>query len=632
MTLVQVLADELTVHMTCDFRLTDARTGALVLDTAHKLVTAGRVGTVLIGVTGVAHLEGQPIAEWIVRAVGRRETGLTLDEVVEQLRETSAGPLASIRDAGVRRTTFVVAGHVGTQTRICLVSNFEAIVNGQIQRSPLATRTVAVSSVKPKTPWYLATGAAGAVPSSSREEARTLLRSHASPEVIQSKLAAINASASSVAREISEGCYAESRDALGRGSGQPFLTGSHQGDFIPPAEADMLRRTGITLNRRIGAGGRPMPIRLVSSTSVVVGTGEKYYQGQLRLAPDDAEVWTGFGADLEARGKLAEATAAYVRACEIDPGLAAPHANLARRSWLDSHDADEAERLYRTALELWGEGVPPWVLGDYAAFRFDAFEDADGAEDYFRRAAAYKSYPFGKARLGDHILRTGGQRAAATQLFEVALREGGGNADVLCIVGLAEVHYLGSRQAGRVKIERACTLDPKRELYLRSAAEVCLLNGDGNSAAYYFRKAAGRGAAGWDIECGWALALLLGDKVDGAWRHLNRALEGDVPERYVPILEMNVAATLYAMGRKEDAVRRLLALLTDLTTLDPGWELEVLAMLEVAGRGQGGGRFEQLVGQGANDDALTLTGMVVRGTNSERERAAHFAEIIRATS
>lgn len=631
MTLVQVLADELNIHMACDFRLTDARTGALVLDTAHKLVSAGPFGTVLVGVTGVAYLEGQPIAEWVVRTLGRPNGVPTLDKVVEHLREAAEGPLANIRDAATRRTTFVVAGHVGTQARICLVSNFEVFLNGQIQRSPLAASTVAASSVKPKSPLYLATGAAYAVPSSSRHEATTLLRSHAGPEVIREKLAEINAAASAVATEISEGCYAESRDASGRGSGQPFLTESHPGDFIPPAQADMLRQMGITLNRKVGPDGKPMPIRVVSSTSVFVGSGEKYFQGQLRLTPNDAEVWTGYGADLEARGKLTEATAAYVRASELDPNLAAPYANLARRSWLDSHDAAEADRLYRTALDLWAEGVPPWVLGDYGAFRFDAFEDAAGAEGYFRRAAAFEDYPFGKARLGDHILRTGGERNVAERLFEEALRDGPDNGDTLCIVGLAEVRHLGARESGRAKIERACTLDPTRELYLRSAAEVCLLCADGISAAYYFRKAARRGATGWDFECSWALALLLADKVEGARRHLARALAEDVPENYGPIVEMNMAAILYATGRKEDAVLRLQELLNGSVALNPAWELEILAMLDVANRGQDADRFKELMAQGATDDPLTLTAMVVRGTDSERRRATHLAELIKRT-
>ncbi len=40
MTLVQVVADEKSVHMACDFRLTDQRTRQKITNTAHKLVTA----------------------------------------------------------------------------------------------------------------------------------------------------------------------------------------------------------------------------------------------------------------------------------------------------------------------------------------------------------------------------------------------------------------------------------------------------------------------------------------------------------------------------------------------------------------------------------------------------------------
>jgi len=39
MTLVQVLADETSVHMACDFRLTDPDTRQPVTNDAHKLVT-----------------------------------------------------------------------------------------------------------------------------------------------------------------------------------------------------------------------------------------------------------------------------------------------------------------------------------------------------------------------------------------------------------------------------------------------------------------------------------------------------------------------------------------------------------------------------------------------------------------
>ena len=71
MTLILMLASEDQVHMTCDFKLTDARTGKPLSFDAHKLVPVAQGSLqAVVGVTGLATLDGENVGSPDV-SVGR---------------------------------------------------------------------------------------------------------------------------------------------------------------------------------------------------------------------------------------------------------------------------------------------------------------------------------------------------------------------------------------------------------------------------------------------------------------------------------------------------------------------------------------------------------------------------------
>ena len=158
MTLVQVVANEKSVHMACDFRLIDQHAGRKIDSSAHKLVTAQTVhGPALIGVTGIAFLDGKPVGDWIAEATGTLGATSSIEELLDALREAE-GALAQLPSTVDRSHTFMVGTFVGSQALIALVSNFEKFVDGRISRTSSAETSMTISSIKPKGAVFFATG------------------------------------------------------------------------------------------------------------------------------------------------------------------------------------------------------------------------------------------------------------------------------------------------------------------------------------------------------------------------------------------------------------------------------------------------------------------------------------------
>jgi hypothetical protein len=121
-TLVQVLADETSLHMACDFCLSDHRTKKVVRNDAFKLITIARPsGWALIGVTGNGYLDGKLIGQWITEAVGWLDGPGSVDDAVYALASKAETPLSRITNAVQRCQTFVVGAMIGTQARVSLV-------------------------------------------------------------------------------------------------------------------------------------------------------------------------------------------------------------------------------------------------------------------------------------------------------------------------------------------------------------------------------------------------------------------------------------------------------------------------------------------------------------------------------
>jgi len=104
-TLVQVLADETSPHMACDFCLSDPDTGEVRRNDAFKLITVGRPSAwAFVGVTGVGILEGKLIGDWIAEAVGWLDGPGSIDDVVDDLATKAGAPLSRIIDRSVAAT------------------------------------------------------------------------------------------------------------------------------------------------------------------------------------------------------------------------------------------------------------------------------------------------------------------------------------------------------------------------------------------------------------------------------------------------------------------------------------------------------------------------------------------------
>jgi Tfp pilus assembly protein PilF len=625
-TLVQVLADENSLHMACDFCLSDYRTKRVVRNDAFKLITIARPSvSAYIGVTGNGFLEGKLIGQWIAQAVGWLDGPGSIDDVVEALASKAETPLSRIADAVQRRHTFVVGAMIGTQTRVSLVSNFEFFVEGQIRRNPTADTQLTVTSIKPKSAQLFATGAGAAITASERGQLETMLRSNAAEEGIQERLSQVNAEVSRRTITVSAGCYVASLHATGHGSSRPFLTDDQKGDFIPPEVEELFRRMGVGLQRAIGPDGKPAPLIVSGSTSAMGGGSPEYFREQLKLQPRDAQLRDRHGFYLVSKGKLDEAMNEFELAKTLDPSYAPAIAHLAQQYWLHRRDTAEAERLYAEAVDAAGPSVSAWILSDFAVFCDEGLAETQRARELHERAIGADNFPLAKASLGYFLLKHGQEIERGNSLLADALDEQPGNPQILRLVGQADWFYRGDREAGRERVVKACILNPADVRALRMAADMCLVLGDGASAAYYYRKLMKRCPADWQIEANYGLALLMDRKPDGALRRLSRARRM-VPNE--PVVLTNTAATLWALRRKAEATALMRQILSQAPP--PEIEIEVLAMLRVAAppAAKEMTRLRHLISSGHHGDGNTIRIMGRGGPKADRDVGLQVADVI----
>jgi Tfp pilus assembly protein PilF len=625
-TLVQVLANETSLHIACDFCLTNPYTGEVVRNDAFKLISVARPSvSAFIGVTGVGVLEGKLIGQWIAEAVGWLDGSGSIDDIVDVLASKAETPLSRIADAVHRRHSFVVGAMIGTQARISLVSNFEAFVMGQIQRTPTASIMLTVTSIKPKSPQLFVTGAANLVTASEREQLELMLKSNSAETAIQEQLSQVNAEVSRRTHTVSAGCYVASLHATGRGSARPFLTEEQTGDFIPPEFQEMFRRAGLQLKPEIGPDGRPLPIRMEGSTSMTGGASPEYFREQFKLQPDSAELWNNYGSFLAGKRKFDEAMDAFEHAMALDASYVTAIANLAKQRWMHRGDRAESDRLYAHAIRTAEPSVPSWILSDYGVFCDEGLADSDRARDLHNRAAEDVEYPLGKARFALFLLKNGEDSERADSLLTEALVKQPENPDILFLCGQADWFYKGDREGARAKLQKACTLNPPGPEIWRLTGDVSLVLGDGASAAYYYRKAIKRGASGWLIHCNYGLALLVDRKPDGSLRQLTKA------RRYAPNqpdVLTNMAASLSALRRDTEAASLMRQVLSQPPPLEI--EVEVLAMLRLTAPPavQEMVRLRELIASGVHGDGNTLRSMVFRSPRQDRDLAFQLADIV----
>jgi Tfp pilus assembly protein PilF len=533
MTLVQVLADETSVHMSCDFRLTDPYTRFSIQDDAHKLVQVNRFSwSALVGVTGISTIDQMPIGQWMAQITSSETSPKGLFNALRQAEPF----LLRISDPVLRRHTFVIAGIRGSQSFVAYVSNYESIDTGRVPRRKYADRNLRLSITKPKRPRLFLAGDSDTVAATERNELELALRAGGSNSLLQARMSELNAKVShrTAARgfqTVSEGCYVASLDATGRGSSRPFLTVDQQGDFIPPDVSELLRQAGLAFRAKTGPDGRPMPIRVVQSASGRINPSARYFQEQLKLQPHNSELWNNYGAWLSAQGRSADAIKAFEEAVRLDPKNVMAVANLAKRLWLDRDDVEGADRFYARAIAESEPATPTWILSEFANFLARDGGDTQRAALYHAQAASDDDYPLAKARYGWFIATQDGDLDRAVELINESLAKEPNSIESLMLG--ARVDWLRRDLDGaRSKLERACSLDQNNAEALIFHADVIQVQGDPRTAIHYYRRALRRGGGHKHARGNYGLALLAVGKPQDAIRQLGRAaasLPDDLP-------------------------------------------------------------------------------------------------------
>lgn len=630
MTLVQVLADENSVHMACDFRLTDPFSRRTIQNDAHKLITARTAtGSALIGVTGIAVLDGKPIGDWIAEKTGGLSLRSSVEDLLDALRQADKA-VASLRGAQDRRLTFMIGTFVGSQTFVALVSNFEQFVDGRIQRAETPDGTMTVSGVKPKSAVFFATGDASSIRAAERQELALSLRSGASDEQIHDEMRQLNVAVSTRTSTVSPGCYTSSLHATGSGSSRPFLTDEQPGDFIPPEFALMMKKLGIRLNRKTGPDGKPMPIRVDQSASGRTGSSPEYFREQLKLQPDNAEIWNNYGSFLVSRRRYDNAISAFEKAHELDPSYVTATANLAKRVWLHQGDIVRAHQLYQEALAVAEPSVPSWILSDFAIFCDEALSDSDQAAGLHDRASRDENYPLAAALRALFLFKSDIDSLKGKELLAIALEKQPDNPQILRLAGQIDFFYLQDPAAALQKLHKACSLAPNDDYLLRLTADVCLTTGDSFSAAYYYRKLIKLQDYDAEVHGNYGLALLMERKSEGAHRHLSKA------SRVAPdnlTIRVNLAAALWTRRKRSEAVALIRSIMDP--TSPPQIELEASAlfyMAEPRSAKETASRMKQLITDGIQADGTTLRAMFLEGSQGERKAADQLAKIIEGKS
>jgi tetratricopeptide (TPR) repeat protein len=613
--------------MCCDFRLTDPFTRKVVDNEAHKLVSAStRHGYALIGVTGIAFLGGMPVGDWIANTTGKLGQFVPIEEVCAELKNAEK-ILATLKGAQDRRLTFMVGTFVGSQALLAIVSNFEKFTNGKIVRTNSAEAVMTISKLKPKSPAFFATGDADSIQRPEQDQLVLALRSGATDDQIQEKLRAINEAVSARTNTVSSGCYASSLHVTGAGSGQPFLTDEQKGDFIPRDFAYTLKQLGLQLNPAIGPDGKPMPIRMRQSATGRSGGSREYFREQLKLQPENAEVWNNYGSYLMSLGNRREGLEAFEKALMIDPGYWVAAANVAKQVWRQQGNVQRADRLYGEALAAQEPSPPSWLLIDFAILCAEALSDIDKAAEFHQRASADVNNPVALAHEALFILRYKTDKQGAAELLKSALQRQPDNSLILALAGQADFFYFGNTEAALDKLHKASSLAPNEGFILRLTADVCASAGDSASAVYYYRKAIAREEYSAETHGNYGLALLMERKLSGALQHLTGAAKSDSQNLAI---QANLAAALWVSGKKAEAIQRMQGI-TDDPGVPPGINLETLAMLCIAtpsAKLELYLKLRQLIDDGARANGNTVRCMTRDRSRDERDLGEKIARVI----
>ena len=621
MTLVQVLANEHSLHMCTDFQLSNPVTRKAVYMEAHKLV---RIHRGMIGVTGIAFLAGRPVGEWIAEATSQlrfaplQDILLALQEADDALRKTNPGD--------DRRLTFLIGHFDGSQSTVSLVSNFQQFANGRVVTADIPEDHLRISTIRPKGEIFIAAGDADSITRDERGHLTLALRSGAADISIQEEMSKLNVKVSKRTTTVSEGCNTASLHSTGAGSGKPFLTSEQKGDFISPDFQQMLKTLGLNLNPAIGPDGKPLPIREVQSAVASMGSSYEYFREQFKLKPHDSELWNNYGSFLIARRKYDDAIAAYEKALEFNPENRIAAANLAGNVWVHRDDKDRAEQLYSNAVPDNQTGIASWILSSYANFCDTALNNPERARDLYSRAQEDENNPIAAAEYAWFKIRRGIDAGEAWSDLEALLAAHPNNSRILEVSARVQLVNFRNIEAAREAAAKAVSLEPTNLGLLALAGDTSLMNGDAASAGYYYRKYIKREPRNANAQGNYGLALLIEGKVDGAFRHLAKAMRTS-PDHLG--IRTNMTATQWALGHNDDAADLAAGILSDNPA--PEIELEVLGMMFVAtasGRDRTTARIRELIEGGARTDGSTVRHMRQDGRSSAERRSREEVALV----
>jgi hypothetical protein len=331
MTLVLALASEHEVHMTCDFKLTDARTRAPLSVDAHKLVQVQRATfQAIVGVTGLAVLDKIPIDTWVAQRTFHLKPDATFDDLLGVLRGASE-PLARIRfrERAHRGLTFVVGAIQGSQSVVCMLSNFQNVRGRFLAEGATPGHELSLDVMRPSRPQLVVAGGGGEfVTDEEKKLLERLLRSGVPAERLREEMAKLNEQVAARTDGVSRGCYTATQLATGHGQTQPFLV-EQVGYFNPPEFEELFKLFGLVLIPKTLPDGTPAPIQLDASSSARYHASPEFFREQFKLRPDDSELWNNYGVYEQGHGRIDKAVEAYEKALELDPQNAHAATNLA---------------------------------------------------------------------------------------------------------------------------------------------------------------------------------------------------------------------------------------------------------------------------------------------------------------
>jgi len=554
MTLVLTLASEHEVHMTCDFMLTNADTFECISDDEHKLVSArSSEFQAVVGVSGLARLDQQPIGLWIAERTTRLGRNASLGTLFDALRQAE-DPLKRVRVNARKhsRLTFVIGAMQGSQAVIAFLSNWQNLRGSFIVDGAIPPSDLRLDVTRPSSPHLFIAGQVRAV---RREERKTLertLQSGLESSVVRRRMAGVNKRAAKrLDKFITEGCYAASLLATGRAAFQPFLV-EQKGDFIPPDLNQLLQFSGVRLTPKILPDGSRAPVQLRQAASDIFNPSPTFFREQFKLRPNDSELWNNFGAYEADRGRLDAARVAYEKALQLNANNYMAARNLGFLLWRVYGDRNQGQHWIDVAMQVPDEIQRSETNSLLAQTLLYTENDLAGARACYEASITGNASVSARARWGHFLLNYEVTRLSeADEVFDDILAHESNYP--LAVIGKAECLLRLYHDLTRVReiVRAALDSSPRDRLLISAALRYSLLAGSVDDATALLRRLIRQTGAASEpvLEYRALICLLTGGRLGDAEDLFRQAGGRDS--------ELNLAWILWAQGRSDECAAML---------------------------------------------------------------------------